>query len=41
MYYKQFYITTDFLGVIAYQRGGSIVLRSRTLNYMLFLIDNV
>jgi hypothetical protein len=41
MYYKSFYITSDFLGVIAYQRNGSVVLRSRTVNYMKFLIDSL
>lgn len=39
MYYKNFYIKHDFLGLIAYNRLSGVYLRSRTLSYMVFLID--
>lgn len=40
MWYKNFYIRRDFLGFIAWSRKDNGYIRSRTLEYMYYLIDS-
>lgn len=41
MYYKGFYIRRDFLGLIATSNTSSIIIRSRTMEYMRYQIDEI
>jgi hypothetical protein len=41
MYYKGFYIRRDFLGLIATSNTSTVIIRSRTMEYMKYEIDKI